>query len=113
MSTQEVEDITTINSQQHEEMNDENKNSQQQEEILALPPPSEETIPSLQLGESIALDDLGPIIINTDGTTQRISNWKELSESERKNTLRLIALRNKKRIDELKKNSEISEDKNE
>jgi hypothetical protein len=47
---------------------------------------------------SIALDYLGPIIINVDGTLQRIPNWDTMSESEQKKALRLVAARNKKRI---------------
>lgn len=58
---------------------------------------------SLQLGESYKFDDLGPIIINSDGTTQRIANWKELSEQEKMNSFRLIAKRNKARREILEK----------
>jgi hypothetical protein len=48
------------------------------------------------------LDFLGPIIINTDGTLARIPNWNSLTTSEQTNTLRLIAKRNKARIEILK-----------
>jgi uroporphyrinogen decarboxylase len=46
-------------------------------------------------------DNLGPIIINTDGTMSRIPNWESLTESEQKNSLRLIAQRNQRRKMEL------------
>eukprot|EP00959_Pyramimonas_sp_CCMP1952_P461418 9481539-Pyramimonas_sp.AAC.1 len=52
-------------------------------------------------GESIRMDNLGPIIINTDGTMSRINNWHELTEREQQNTLRLISKRNKQRRDAL------------
>jgi predicted Fe-S protein YdhL (DUF1289 family) len=48
----------------------------------------------------VKLDHLGPIILNTDGSTSRISNWSDMTEQEQQNTLRLIAKRNKKRIAE-------------
>ena len=34
-------------------------------------------------GASVSLDSLGPIIINSDGTTRRITNWGELDDRER------------------------------
>jgi len=53
-------------------------------------------------GEALKLDDLGPIIINTDGTTRRISNWSEMTKQEQESSWRMISARNKKRIEELK-----------
>ena len=52
-------------------------------------------------GASVKLDHLGPIIVNTDGTVARISNWQELSEGERSVALRRIAKRNKARVQQL------------
>lgn len=49
-------------------------------------------------GESIKLDELGPIIINSDGTTRRIANWNELTQQEKDSTWRIISRRNKERI---------------
>mmetsp|Transcript_23875 Transcript_23875/g.53030 ORF Transcript_23875/g.53030 Transcript_23875/m.53030 type:complete len:105 (-) Transcript_23875:126-440(-) len=74
------------------ETNDESK------EMLALPAPSdlEET------GTTAALDFLGPIIVNTDGTMGRIPNWAGMPEAERQKTFRLIGARNKRRTDALK-----------
>ncbi|CAH7673965.1 hypothetical protein BY996DRAFT_4564971, partial [Phakopsora pachyrhizi] len=51
---------------------------------------------------SVTLDHLGPMVINTDGTISRISNWANLSEIERTRTLRLVAQRNEARISRLK-----------
>lgn len=43
------------------------------------------------------LDHLGPIIINTDGTTRRIDDWDTLSEREKETTWRRIKKRNAER----------------
>jgi predicted Fe-S protein YdhL (DUF1289 family) len=56
----------------------------------------------------IRFDELGPIIVNTDGTLQRIPNWNEMSENERAKALRLIAARNKKRLEKLREDDAIS-----
>lgn len=47
--------------------------------------------------ESGILDFLGPMIINTDGTINRISNWTSMTDAEQASARRLIAARNKKR----------------
>ena len=54
-------------------------------------------IPTIKLGETISLEEMGPVIINTDGTTRRIDNWDQLSEAEKKTTWRRISQRNEKR----------------
>ena len=54
-------------------------------------------------GESLLLKDLGPVIINIDGTTRRISNWKLLSKMEQERTWKRIAKRNKERLAVLEK----------
>ena len=72
---------------------------------LALPPSSTNTT-QLDLSQgstSIKLDHLGPMIVNVDGTLGRISNWGEMAEIEKRNTLRIIAKRNKERLDVLKR----------
>jgi hypothetical protein len=51
------------------------------------------------------LDTLGPMIINTDGSISKIPNWDTFSETEKKNSFRLITQRNKKRLDDLIKMS--------
>jgi hypothetical protein len=43
------------------------------------------------------LDMLGPIVLNTDGTMSRISNWSEMTDQEKASAKRLIAKRNKSR----------------
>eukprot|EP00981_Chlorochromonas_danica_P008341 scaffold2135_cov154-Ochromonas_danica.AAC.2 len=71
-----------------------------QDEIPLLPPVSDnsEGYRKLSLGDTLKLDDLGPIIINPDGTTRRIANWANLTKFEQDNTWRLISARNKRRI---------------
>eukprot|EP01033_Poteriospumella_lacustris_P012256 gene12256-8767_t len=63
----------------------------------------------LELGSSVSMDHLGPIIVNTDGTTRRIANWNEMTESEQANAIRLISARNKRRIADLLKQREEEE----
>ena len=48
------------------------------------------------------MDDLGPIIVNPDGTTRRIANWDSLSRQERESAWRLISARNRLRIERLR-----------
>jgi predicted Fe-S protein YdhL (DUF1289 family) len=69
-----------------------------QQEILQLPPADPNSdLPKLQFGQAMKLDILGPIIINTDGTTRRIDNWDKLTEKEKEVTWRRIRKRNAER----------------
>lgn len=52
----------------------------------------------LSAGETHALDELGPLIVNPDGSLRRISNWQELSEGERAAALRRLSKRNAQRL---------------
>ncbi|KAJ5095211.1 hypothetical protein N7532_007502 [Penicillium argentinense] len=57
----------------------------------------------LEVGaDGVALDHLGPMVVNVDGTLSRIGNWEQMSEIEKKNTLRIIGRRNKQRLEALK-----------
>jgi hypothetical protein len=67
----------------------------------------DEPVRQIKFGETLKLDELGPIIINPDGTTRRISNWNDLSTQEQKSSWRLIAARNQKRIKKLQTNVDI------
>lgn len=76
-------------------------------EIPSLPPPKvhDPSDPVHQLevnGDSIAMTELGPIIVNADGTLRRIENWSKLTKREQANTIRLVTRRNKKRLEALK-----------
>ena len=42
------------------------------------------------------------MVVNVDGTMSRISNWDKMADIEKKNTLRIIAKRNRERLDALK-----------
>merc|ERR1719223_2158984 len=66
---------------------------------MALPPsdPNNENIPKLKFGETLRLEAFGPIILNSDGTTRRISNWENLTEKEQEVTWRRIRKRNEER----------------
>ena len=64
---------------------------------------TEADTPSLKLGETLSFASLGPIIINTDGTTRRIANWDTMSDKEQAVALRRIGKRNQERIAELKR----------
>lgn len=49
-------------------------------------------------GEAVALTEMGPIVINADGSLARISNWSEMSEREREVTKKRITKRNAERL---------------
>ena len=49
-------------------------------------------------GESVGLSDLGPIIINADGSARRITNWAVLSAGEKEVAWRRVRLRNARRM---------------
>jgi hypothetical protein len=97
-------------------MADPDSQSQQQEEKtktpLGLPePPAGGIKLDVGSGEGVALDHLGPMVVNKDGTISRITNWDAMAEIEKKNTLRILQKRNKQRLDALKQaNQETSED---
>ncbi len=76
--------------------------------LLALPAPDQvpaegESATQLTLGQSVSLqDELGPLVVNADGTVARISNWKKMTEAERDNVVRVLGKRNKERLAALK-----------
>jgi hypothetical protein len=69
---------------------------------LALPePPTESTRTQLDVsgdGTTVKLDHLGPVVVNGDGSLSRIENWDQMSDIERKNTLRVLGKRNAARL---------------
>lgn len=75
--------------------------------IPALPEPKarnpSEPVHSLEVnGDAVSMDELGPIIVNADGTLRRIENWATLTKHEQATTMKLISRRNKKRLTALK-----------
>ncbi|KAF1349090.1 hypothetical protein BDV97DRAFT_279757, partial [Delphinella strobiligena] len=51
----------------------------------------------------ISFDHLGPIVVNTDGTMSRITNWDKMAPIEKENTMRILGKRNKSRLEALEK----------
>ncbi|GIJ82453.1 hypothetical protein Asppvi_000961 [Aspergillus pseudoviridinutans] len=86
---------------QQEQEQDQNK------PVLALPEAPSADSQATQLdvsggGSTVKLDALGPLVVNQDGTLSRIANWEQMTEIERRNTLRVLGKRNKLRLDTLK-----------
>ncbi|KAJ5176402.1 uncharacterized protein N7482_002279 [Penicillium canariense] len=50
----------------------------------------------------VTLDHLGPMVVNVDGSLSRIGNWEQMTEIERKNTMRILGKRNKQRLEVLR-----------
>ena len=83
------------------------KEEDSNDSIKFLPEPSTtEKSREIKLGEAIRFEELGPIIINPDGTTRRITNWENLTKQEQASTFRLISARNKKRLEDLQRKTE-------
>lgn len=57
----------------------------------------------LTLDSKLKLDELGPIIVQEDGTLRRITNWDGLSDAEKEASLRIIASRNQRRLEALRR----------
>ena len=53
-------------------------------------------------GAPVKCDAMGPVVVATDGSLSRITNWAEMSEQEQANTLRLVGKRNQSRLAALK-----------
>ncbi|KAK5697831.1 hypothetical protein LTR97_006789 [Elasticomyces elasticus] len=75
---------------------------------LGLPePPAAGSIKlDVTSNEAVALDHLGPMVVNIDGTISQITNWDQMTEAEKKNTMRMLQRRNKQRLDALKQAEE-------
>ncbi|KAF5343401.1 hypothetical protein D9757_003241 [Collybiopsis confluens] len=94
---------------------------------LALLAPADSGARKLDVesGTKVHLDDLGPMVVNSDGTLSRIASkfidhrrnqtslptkeniellldWTNMTEAERKNTLRVVGTRNQLRLAERK-----------
>ena len=75
--------------------------------LLALPPALDgdggSAARTLSVGgEGVALDHLGPMVVNKDGTLSQIANWGAMSEREQEVTRRRIGKRNRERLAKLK-----------
>lgn len=81
---------------------------------MALPPPPEggTDVQTLEVdGKPISLDHLGPLVVHKDGTMSRISNWSEMADIERQNTLRILVKRNQVRLGALRQGLQTETDK--
>ncbi|KAK7413146.1 hypothetical protein QQX98_007972 [Neonectria punicea] len=89
----------------------------QREKVLPLPPPPQENndssrgdgVTTLRVGESLRLDALGPLVVNTDGSVARVGNWAGMTDGEQKATLRLLGKRNQERLAVLRDKMEAEE----
>jgi hypothetical protein len=80
-----------------------NDAAKESQPLLALPEtPSSDATQKLEVGTTVKLDHLGPMVVNQDGTLSRISNWETMGEMEKKNTVRIIGKRNKQRLEALR-----------
>ena len=76
---------------------------------LALPAPDDikgegsGSAVQLTLGQRVSLqDELGPLVVNSDGSVARIANWQQMTEGERSSVMRVLGKRNRERLDALK-----------
>ena len=80
--------------------------------LLALPSP-ENVSNSLTLdvstGQPVTLDAMGPVVVNTDGTLSRITNWEHMEDSEREVVKRRICKRNVERLREFHAKGDLKE----
>ena len=53
------------------------------------------------------MDNLGPIVINSDGSLSRITNWHGMTVAEQQRTLKIIARRNRQRRQKLAQMGEL------
>eukprot|EP00581_Thalassiosira_minuscula_P028052 CAMPEP_0183759860 /NCGR_PEP_ID=MMETSP0739-20130205/7358_1 /TAXON_ID=385413 /ORGANISM="Thalassiosira miniscula, Strain CCMP1093" /LENGTH=159 /DNA_ID=CAMNT_0025997707 /DNA_START=1 /DNA_END=480 /DNA_ORIENTATION=- len=87
-------------------------------EPLQLPEASgDPSIPTIKLGESIRFEEMGPIIINADGSTRRIDNWDQMTKNEQEVAWRRISKRNEQRrkalLEQQQKEMEVKEEEEE
>lgn len=52
------------------------------------------------------MDALGPLVVNQDSSLSRIDNWGQMTEIEKRNTLRILGKRNAARSEALRAREE-------
>ncbi|KAI8079558.1 uncharacterized protein B0P05DRAFT_470050 [Gilbertella persicaria] len=77
--------------------------------LLALPSTAEETV-KVDINDTYKLKELGPVVINENGTMSRINNWHEMNDIERANVNRILLKRNKERLAKLKESMQHTVD---
>ncbi|KAI8084852.1 uncharacterized protein BX664DRAFT_337932 [Halteromyces radiatus] len=76
--------------------------SSQAKPLLALPANAEETVQQVGIDDTYKLKELGPVVVNEDGTLSRINNWKDMTDIEKANVNRILLKRNRQRLERLK-----------
>ncbi|CAO3618004.1 unnamed protein product [Mucor fragilis] len=76
--------------------------------ILALPSTADETV-NVDINDTYKLKELGPVVINENGTMSRINNWFEMNDIERANVNRVLLKRNRERLAKLKEAADKAE----
>jgi len=100
--------ISAMSSEASQNQESPSNNNQPHEQLLITDAPAEassqdDKAQSIAVGtEGVQLDHLGPMVINSDGTISRISNWDKMTEPERSRTIRLVTQRNAMRVQKLK-----------
>ena len=61
-------------------------------------------------GSAVPMDAMGPVVVHTNGTVSRISNWHEMSGLERETTMRVVGKRNQVRMEKLRAEAAEAED---
>ncbi|KAI9313929.1 hypothetical protein BX666DRAFT_1974859 [Dichotomocladium elegans] len=83
--------------------------AEKQQPLLALPSTAEATVQQVDVNDTFKLKELGPVVVNVDGTISRINNWHEMSDIEKDNVNRILLIRNRQRLAKLKKEREEQE----
>jgi hypothetical protein len=66
---------------------------------LAAAQAGELHVRTLKLGERVALDSIGPVVVNADCTLRRIENWGDKLDHEQATIQRVVAARNAGRLE--------------
>ncbi|OJA20960.1 hypothetical protein AZE42_03503 [Rhizopogon vesiculosus] len=70
--------------------------------LIAPPSSSSDNVNAKQVtlgsSETVKFDNLGPLVVNSDGTLSRIANWENMTEQERERAMRVLAARNRTRL---------------
>ncbi|SAM08697.1 hypothetical protein [Absidia glauca] len=78
--------------------------------MLALPACAEETVEQIGVDDTYKLKELGPVVVNADGTLSRINNWKDMADIEKTNVNRILLKRNRQRLEQLKAQAAAAEE---
>mmetsp|Transcript_22160 Transcript_22160/g.41525 ORF Transcript_22160/g.41525 Transcript_22160/m.41525 type:complete len:93 (-) Transcript_22160:475-753(-) len=68
-------------------------NPEAKQEPLALPAPGDAKSEAdvVAGGDPLKFDKLGPMVLNTDGTISRITNWDKMTDKEKETTYRIVS----------------------